>query len=280
MKANPKQWARLVGGLLLLVGIVLVGVRLYKVWWQPSHYSQLKPLLGPYPKKQGAIVLTLDDGYVRNWFDNRNWLDSLGLKTTIYLTEADPLSITDWQLVDSLRAAGVEIEAHGARHLNAPEYLEDHDTTTWRAVELDPHLKSLASHGIKPLSFAWPYGAEAPELIRVLGLHFGLIRGCCHPKRVKAGKFEDALYQYDGARSVNALCLDNDLFDSSRVKQALAQAAVEQSAVVLYGHELVNDGQVRTKTNKATLAWLARWQRYYALQSLQIRDLVDDTKMP
>ncbi len=280
MIANPKQRARLVGGLLLLTGLVLAGLRLYTDWWKPLPYTQLKRLLGPYPTKQGAIVLTLDDGYIRNWYDNRRWLDSLGLKTTIYLTEADPLSVADWQLVDSLRAAGVEIEAHGARHLNAVDYLADHDTSSWQAMELDPHLKSLSGHGIKPLSFAWPYGALAPELIPMLGRYFQLIRGCCHPKRVKAGRFDDALYQYDGARSVNALCLDNDLFDSASVKKALEIAARDQVAVVFYGHELINDGQARTKTNKATLVWLARWQRYYALRSLQIRDLVEGTKMP
>jgi hypothetical protein len=128
-------------------------------------------------------------------------------------------------------------------------------------------LASLAAHNIKPTLFDWPYGAMARPLLKPLTARYRLLRGCCNPNEVAKGNFKDALYHFEGERMINAMCIDIGYSDTTQIRAAMVEAKRTQSALYLYGHELV-DQPLKGKTLKATLIQLAKWRKSIGLASL------------
>jgi peptidoglycan/xylan/chitin deacetylase (PgdA/CDA1 family) len=92
------------------------------------------------------------------------------------VTRFDYLSDAEIAMLQELRDDGHAIEAHGLRHLDAPDYRERHGLRAYLDDELLPSLELMRDAGFEPRSFAYPFGARTSELDRAVLDHFELLR--------------------------------------------------------------------------------------------------------
>lgn len=234
--------------------------------------SKLPALPMPQPNLGAAIVLTLDDSYISNWYDHRDWLDSLGLKVTFFITQHRPLTGEDWLMLDTLINRGHAVESHTVHHLDVKAFLQGHQPSDWIAQEIKPQLADFKAHNIYPTVFAWPYGQVDHKAEALMGERFALFRECLNPNQASF-RYQQACYSYDGSRTIQALCLDSPYQDTMVIAKAVQYAAERQQALVLYGHELADVAQPG-QTPKAGILYLAKLMRQHNMKSVCMGQLV------
>lgn len=259
------KWVSSLVGLLsmMLTMLMLTGC-------QKSRLPKLEP---PQPNLGAAIVLTLDDSYISNWYQHRDWFDSLGLRITFFISQHRELNSAEWKMLDSLVARGHAVEAHSVHHLNVKDYLKTHDPQDWMRDEIMPQLVSFKAHNIRPTMFAWPYGQVDHDAEALLDKHFLLFRECLNPNRA-FHNLADACYAYDGSRTIKALCLDHPHQDTAVIAEAVRFAVERKRALVLYGHELA-DSAKPGQTPKAGIVYLAKLAASYRLKSVVMGELAN-----
>lgn len=249
------------------------------LWGMVSCGQEPPKLIGNAPASCEAVVLTFDDAYLDNWVKQIHLLDSLGLRATFYLTNYDTLTTKDFELVHALSHHGATIGAHGFKHLNAADFLKTHTLNNYLAQDILPMDSLLAQHDLQVRTFAWPYGAAAPEALPALCNRYDLIRGCLHPALIKKQQVEAALYHFNGSRTVEALGLDAQLWDSTAILKGLELAVKYKAALFLYGHEITNHKQIG-KTEFHNLVWLAQKLKQLKIQSLTVDQVLGKQHRP
>jgi peptidoglycan/xylan/chitin deacetylase (PgdA/CDA1 family) len=114
-------------------------------------------LRGERPLPDRAAAVTFDDGFADN-HDAASSLLSRGLRSTLYITTGElgaPDRLTPSQVSELAEVAGIEIGAHGVRHLHLDELDESelrHEVAASRAA-----LEDIVRTPVH--SFAYPHGA-------------------------------------------------------------------------------------------------------------------------
>jgi hypothetical protein len=125
---------------------------------------------------RAALSLSFDDAHVDEWFALRELLDRHGARVTFFVTRYDRLSERRRDELRALAGDGHAIEAHGLRHRNAPEYVEENGLEAYLDDEARPSIELLRSDGFDPVAFAYPFGARTGELDRALLDEVALLR--------------------------------------------------------------------------------------------------------
>jgi peptidoglycan/xylan/chitin deacetylase (PgdA/CDA1 family) len=130
------------------------------------------------PNGKNAVI-TFDDGYADNVTDALSVLREFEAPATIFVitknigqknvvwSEAGenlPADIIDWRSLEKLQQHGWEIGSHAHRHIHLARYNEaDQESVIWQSiVEIKKNL------GIRPVSFAYPYGSYNESTKKVL----------------------------------------------------------------------------------------------------------------
>lgn len=123
---------------------------------------------------QRGVAITFDDGYASVVEHAAPVLHDLGLRPTIFCVAGHVGGESNWptqaswaprlrlahpEALRELAAEGWEIGAHGVGH--APLSAVDDDGALREVVESQRILDELT--GVRPTSFAWPYGARPTE---------------------------------------------------------------------------------------------------------------------
>ncbi len=137
-------------------------------------YAQLA--VGLPPAMRGGLSLSFDDAHVDEWFDMREMLAYYGANVTFFVTRFDRLSDEQRAKLHQLADDGHSIEAHGLRHQNAPEYVEEHGLDAYMEEEALPSIQLLRDDGFDPVAFAYPFGSRTGELDDALLEHVALLR--------------------------------------------------------------------------------------------------------
>jgi hypothetical protein len=137
-------------------------------------YGQLAA--GLPPPTRGGLSLSFDDAHVDEWFDMREMLATYGANVTFFVTRFDRLSDEQRDKLHQLADDGHSIEAHGLRHQNAPEYVEQHGLDAYMEEEALPSIQLLRDDGFDPVAFAYPFGSRTGELDDALLEHVQLLR--------------------------------------------------------------------------------------------------------
>lgn len=127
-------------------------------------------------RPRAALSLSFDDAHVDAWFAMRELLAAYGARVSFFVTRYDRLSDGQRDELHQLAAAGHSIEAHGLRHLIAPEYVEEYGLAAYMNEEALPSIELLRADGFAPVAFAYPTGARTRELDRALLEHVQLVR--------------------------------------------------------------------------------------------------------
>jgi len=115
---------------------------------------------------RAGLSLSFDDAHVDDWFAMRPLLASYGARVTFFVTRYDRLSEDRRAELHQLAGDGHAIEAHGLRHLIAPDYVEENGLAAYMKDEALPSIDLLRADGFDPVAFAYPYGRRTGELDR------------------------------------------------------------------------------------------------------------------
>ncbi len=130
------------------------------------------------PKGKNAVI-TFDDGYADNLthalpvlreFDAPATIfvitKNIGQKNVVWREAGEnlPADIIDWRSLEKLQQHGWEIGSHAHRHIHLARYNEaDQESVIWQSiVEIKKNL------GVRPVSFAYPYGSYNESTKKVL----------------------------------------------------------------------------------------------------------------
>ena len=127
------------------------------------------------PRRAG-LSLSFDDSHVDDWFALRPLLASYGARVTFFVTRFDRLSAARRAELHELAGDGHSIEAHGLRHLDAPDYVEENGLGAYMDEEALPSIDLLRADGFDPVAFAYPFGSRTGELDDALLEHVQLLR--------------------------------------------------------------------------------------------------------
>jgi peptidoglycan/xylan/chitin deacetylase (PgdA/CDA1 family) len=125
---------------------------------------------------RAGLALSFDDAHVDDWFAMRGLLAAHGARVTFFVTRYDRQSAERRAELAQLAADGHAVEAHGLRHRNAPDYVEEHGLGAYLDEEALPSIDLLRADGFEPIAFAYPFGARTGELDRALLRRVRLVR--------------------------------------------------------------------------------------------------------
>lgn len=143
--------------------------------------------LGPERAPRGGLALSFDDDGVDAWNEIRPLLARHGARVTFFVTRMKRFTPAQKEILHALEDDGHEIEAHGLRHLSAPDYVEEQGLSAYIREEFLPSLELLRDEGFDPKVFAYPYGEHTSELDDALLQHVDKLRGVSYASRGWAG---------------------------------------------------------------------------------------------
>jgi len=126
--------------------------------------------------RRGGLHLGFDDSAVDAWYEVRELLRAHGAQVSFYVSRYDRFSERQRDKLRELEADGHSIEAHGLRHLVAPDYVEEHGLDAYMRDEALPSIELLRADGFDPIAFAYPFGARTSEIDEALLEHVEIVR--------------------------------------------------------------------------------------------------------
>jgi hypothetical protein len=123
-----------------------------------------------------GVALSFDDAYIGNWLEGADLYDRYGARLTFFVAYYDRLSLDQRAQLRELARRGHAIEAHSARHLRAPLYVEHHGVAAYLRDEALPSIDLLRADGYDVTTYAYPYGARTGELDAALLRHVLRVR--------------------------------------------------------------------------------------------------------
>lgn len=221
--------------ILLVVVVLAVASWIGYTRYFSSAYRYAKPA-------QSAFVISFDDQYVTEWYAQRALFGRYNVQATFFITNPDSLTSAEVEMLKALESDGHEIASHGAKHVNALNYTEEHGLEAYIQNEIIPSVKSLQKLGFTPVTFAYPYGANSRTIDHELLKYFYLLRGDSWKVKGKTvDELDKIFYSYDGRRVINGLGIDHGSgVTLEDIEQAFSRAANQKQAVSLYAHALNN----------------------------------------
>ena len=193
-------------------------------------------------RAEAGVILTFDDAYIEEWHAIRPLLDELGVRATFFVTRYYALNAAQRQLVSELVADGHEIASHSYDHANATTYcpgglsgctITDGNRARFYIEEqILPQLAEMATDGIHPRNFAYPFGADLGATTQLLLRYFDYVRDTSYYPN------HDESYVTCGSdRFIAGLGIDHVYSVSdSQYDGAMDDAVVQDTNLVWYGH--------------------------------------------
>jgi peptidoglycan/xylan/chitin deacetylase (PgdA/CDA1 family) len=125
-------------------------------------------LAEPGATPRAGICLSFDDAEIEGWFAMRDLLAHHGARVTFFVTRYAGFTAEQRAMLHTLYADGHSIEAHGANHLNANDYIAEHGLAAYLDDEVQPSIDVLRADGFHPVAYAHPFGAHSYELDQAL----------------------------------------------------------------------------------------------------------------
>jgi peptidoglycan/xylan/chitin deacetylase (PgdA/CDA1 family) len=189
------------------------------------------------PKFDPGICISFDDRTIHEWNDLSPLFDRYDAKVTFFVTQFDSLDEEEIAILKELKAKGHEIGSHGAMHVISEHYIQEHGYRKYLENEIDQSVSSMETQGLKPTSFAYPYGAKYWFTDYLLLKRFKVVRGVTSMQMNADIATIDEIYLSDRDNDVSALGFDHGTnLKPNDLKRAFDRACVSNEVVMLYGH--------------------------------------------
>lgn len=228
---------------------------------------------------KAGYCITFDDDYVDEWYSINNMLLSNNISATFFVSEIDSLSQNQIYLLKELKASGHEIGSHGLRHTNAVQFIKNHTFEEYYNYEIKPAMHIMDSLGMKPSSFAYPFGRSSDSLDQFLLKYFQILRHVTveqlQPPTKEPDQIEEIYYRFNGDRYVAGLGIDiNYNICLDELKKVLVRSKNEGTTVILFAHRPVDSSPKPYETSKTFLDSLFKIANELKLISYKFSDLL------
>lgn len=184
---------------------------------------------------RGQVVLTFDDWSVDNWYQHLDYLDSLHIRATFYVSSYHVLNAAQKQKLKQIEKRGHEIGYHTSSHANLVKEVARNGMAQTEAQEINPDLTLMRADGYTVNNFAYPYGSHSTQIDNWLLRKFKSVRALCNRQN-----YHKSLVTESGERQVlYGAVVDN----SSRLKDPeilllMDKAKMNKAALVLVAHQI------------------------------------------
>lgn len=229
---------------------------------------------------KAGFCLTFDDNYIEDWYSINDMLLLNNVKATFFVSDIYKLSSEQIELLTDLKASGHEIGSHGWNHTNAVEYLNNHTLEEYYRYEIQPAIEYMKGIGLKPESFAYPFGRSSDSLDQFLFQYFNILRHVTveqlQPSSRDFDEIDEIYYKFNGARYAVGLGIDvNYKISQEILKRVLIRAKVSDEVVVLFSHRPVDSYPQPYETDKTYLDSLLKLTNELNLKSYRFSELLD-----
>jgi peptidoglycan/xylan/chitin deacetylase (PgdA/CDA1 family) len=228
---------------------------------------------------RAGFCLTFDDDYIEDWYSISNLFLTNNVTATFFISDLDSLSQYEIHLLKELKAFGHEIGSHGMHHTNAVEYLKNHSLSEYYKYEIQPAINFMDIIGMRPTSFAYPFGRSNDSLDLFLLNYFYILRHVTieqlQPSEKEIDQIDEIYYRFNGERYVAGLGIDvNYNISLEELKKVLIRAKSEESVVILFSHRPVDSSPRPYETEKSYLDSLFIIGNELGLKSYKFSDLI------
>ena len=214
---------------------------------------RVKRSLSEVPSKpgRGLLCLTFDDRNFAAWLRELPRFRKYGAHATFFV--CGPIDEFAAGAMRKLAEDGHSLGLHGQRHLRAVGEAKRTGIDGWLKTEVEPQVKASRQFGLKIGSWGYPCSERNTDTDFALGRHFRHLRcGHCWRRGAEVGSRPlasvDAAFapaQGFGRELVAygiAIPSTSELMESD-VGGALERVASRDEALVLYAHNIRNDGK-------------------------------------
>lgn len=256
----------------LLFGVIVLFLSLFNCSDVVNDYNTVP---------RAGFCLTFDDDYIEDWYSISNLFLTNNVTATFFISYLDSLSQYEINLLKELKAFGHEIGSHGMHHTNAVEYLKGHSLSEYYKYEIQPAINFMDSIGMKPKTFAYPFGRSNDSLDFYLLNYFNILRHVTieqlQPSEKEIDQIDEIYYRFNSEKYVAGLGVDvNYNISIAELKKVFLRAKSEESVVVLFSHRPVDSSPRPYETTKSYLDSLFNIAKELGLKSYRFSDLIDN----
>jgi len=227
---------------------------------------------------RGGYVLSFDDAYVREWYDQRDIFEEYGVSATFFVVRFAQMTPGQIDMLKELERDGHEIGCHSLSHINALEYAAAHSAAEYANVEVVPALDIMKDHGFDVGSFAFPFGANNDEINTEVLKYVQVIRDVTDVQRTARTKrvheIEEIFYSPGDGPVVYGLGIDK-VFDIplDEIEEAFRRAQENSEVVVFYAHRPVETAEGSYEIERSYLEGIFQLAQAYKMKSLTISEI-------
>jgi peptidoglycan/xylan/chitin deacetylase (PgdA/CDA1 family) len=223
-----------------------------------------------------GICISFDDRTIHEWNELSPLFDRYGAKVTFFVTQFDSLDEEEIAILKKLKAKGHEIGSHGAMHVISEHYIQEHGYRKYLENEIDQGVSSMEKQGLKPTSFAYPYGAKYWFTDYLLLKRFKVIRDVAVMPEDDALKQLDDIFISDRDDNVSALGFDyGSKLTIDNIKPGIERAIRQKEILMLYGHYPGSDTTDNYTFDKNLLEEILKLARERGLRFYCVSELAD-----
>lgn len=187
------------------------------------------------------LYLTFDDKYVSLWYQFGKPLAEISVNATFFISGILTLESSEVDKLLEMQEMGHEIGCHSLYHLHPHKFLEVFTIQDYMQYEVIPALRQMKAYGFKVDSWAYPYNAYTPNLVKEISNYFKVQRS-----RSTDFFLEDSCEFEDRSALLRAVSIDTHVKgnpiksteDMIRIIASLKAAAQENKSIALYGHAI------------------------------------------
>jgi len=224
------------------------------------------------PQKQGGIIFSFDDNYIKEWYNYKEVFHKYHIKATFFIAHPHLLDTADCKKLKLLEKEGHEIASHGYYHLNSMDYIDSFDV--YIEKEIKPSITFLQELGFQVHSFAYPFGKSTDYMDSILLTYFSFLRKATYNINDTSIDTYDCIYVSDNKTSVsNAMGIDyNYNISIDNLEKAIQRAVKNNEVLFLYAHQ-INDSKEDYSVDPAYLEAVFQLCNQYNIQSLMPKDI-------
>lgn len=217
---------------------------------------------------QPGVAITFDDNSVRNWHRNLNFLDSLGIHATFYISNYHSLSANEKRLLKVIESRGHEIAYHTTNHRNLEDLYFRKGWGYLYDTEIRPDMQMMMADSFAIKNFAYPFGKHCRDLDNNLLQLFNSVRAL-DGTRTNNGCFAVSA----NSRMLSSMGIDESSNPSMAViEEKLKKAINDQKCLVLLGHEIENP-RYRYQTRRETLRRIAEFVQAHHMKFYRVDEI-------
>jgi peptidoglycan/xylan/chitin deacetylase (PgdA/CDA1 family) len=215
---------------------------------------------------RNAVLFAFDDDHVAEWVAAAPLFREVGARVTFFVSVPDRLTAEQLEGLRFLRQEGHAIGCHGLRHLKAVDTVARDGLEAYLRDEIHPAIAALAKAGFAPTAFAYPCSQNNAQTDAALLRHFRHLRtGARVPGDKRLVEVQAIFVPVSDLGKTGCLVgTGMDYAGTARrpdyveqVCEALDRARQQGEAVVLYAHNIRDDGpghHIRPSALHAVLA--------------------------